>query len=144
MVLFGIVEIVLSQFPNLEEITLISVIAAIMSFAYSFIGLALVAAKFASHGTPQGTILGVRIGVDGISASTKVWHSLQALGNIAFAYTYAMLLIEIQVLFLLIFHSIFLNEDYFLELFNSTYNFLRQVGAYKNNLHFKGLICTSI
>ncbi|KAF3329293.1 amino acid permease 8-like protein [Carex littledalei] len=96
MVLFGIVEIVLSQLPNLEKITLISVIAAIMSFAYSLIGLALVAAKFASHGSPQGTILGVQIGADGISASTKIWQSLQALGNIAFAYTYSMLLIEIQ------------------------------------------------
>nr|CAD1818166.1 unnamed protein product [Ananas comosus var. bracteatus] len=60
MVLFGLVEIVLSQFPNLEKITLLS------------------------------------IGVDGVSESTKTWHSLQALGNIAFAYTYAMLLIEIQ------------------------------------------------
>ncbi|KAJ1703289.1 hypothetical protein LUZ63_003068 [Rhynchospora breviuscula] len=96
MVLFGIVEIVLSQLPNLEKITLISVIAAIMSFAYSFIGLALGATKFASHGSPRGTILGVHIGADGVSASTKVWHSLQALGNIAFAYTYSMLLIEIQ------------------------------------------------
>jgi Transmembrane amino acid transporter protein len=100
MVLFGIVEIVLSQFPNLEKITLISVIAAIMSFAYSFIGLALEVVKFASHGSPRGTILGVHIGADGVSALTKVWHSLQALGNIAFAYTYAMLLIEIQVSFL--------------------------------------------
>lgn len=99
MVLFGIVEIVLSQFPSLEKLTLISVIAAIMSFAYSFIGLGLVAAKFASNGSPQGTILGLQIGADGISASTKIWQSLQALGNIAFAYTYSMLLIEIQVLF---------------------------------------------
>ncbi|XP_078182327.1 amino acid permease 8-like [Carex rostrata] len=96
MVLFGIVEILLSQFPSLEKITLISVIAAIMSFAYSFIGLGLVATKFASNGSPQGTILGVQIGADGISASTKIWQSLQALGNIAFAYTYSMLLIEIQ------------------------------------------------
>lgn len=97
MVLFGLVEIVLSQFPNLEKITLLSVIAAVMSFTYSFIGLFLSIAKFASHHSVRGTLLGVKIGVDGVSASTKTWHSLQALGNIAFAYTYAMLLIEIQV-----------------------------------------------
>ncbi|XP_072999258.1 amino acid permease 8-like [Typha latifolia] len=96
MVLFGIVEIVLSQFPNLEKITFISVVAAVMSFAYSFIGLFLSIAKFASHHSIRGTLMGVKIGIDGVSASTKTWHSLQALGNIAFAYTYAMLLIEIQ------------------------------------------------
>lgn len=111
MVLFGLVEIVLSQFPNLEKITLLSVIAAVMSFTYSFIGLFLSIAKFASHHSVRGTLLGVKIGVDSVSASTKTWHSLQALGNIAFAYTYAMLLIEIQVvpivfILLMIQHSI--------------------------------------
>ncbi|KAJ3678050.1 hypothetical protein LUZ60_001853 [Juncus effusus] len=96
MVLFGVVELILSQFPSLEKITLISVVAAVMSFAYSLIGLLLSVVKFAAHGSPAGTILGVQIGTNGVSASTKTWHSLQALGNIAFAYTYSMLLIEIQ------------------------------------------------
>ncbi|CAL9043471.1 unnamed protein product [Musa banksii] len=96
MIIFGILEIVLSQFPNLEKITLISVVAAVMSFVYSFIGLFLCIMKFASHHSIGGTILGVKVGVDSVSASTKAWHSLQALGNISFAYTYAMLLIEIQ------------------------------------------------
>ena len=98
MIIFGLVEIVLSQFPNLEKITLISVVAAIMSFAYSFIALALSIGKFASHHSARGTVLGVKVGVGGgVPATTKVWHSFQALGNIAFAYTYSMLLIEIQV-----------------------------------------------
>lgn len=96
MIIFGLVEIVLSQFPNLEKITVLSVVAAAMSFAYSFIALALCIAKFASHGSIKGSLLGVKIAGD-VSASTKVWQSLQALGNIAFAYTYSMLLIEIQV-----------------------------------------------
>ncbi|XP_008802898.1 amino acid permease 8-like [Phoenix dactylifera] len=96
MIVFGSVEIVLSQFPNLEKITLISVVAAIMSFAYLFIGLFLCISKLASHGSVGGTILGVKVGIDGVSATTKTWDSLQALGNIAFAYTYAMLLVEIQ------------------------------------------------
>ncbi|KAH7663777.1 Amino acid transporters domain-containing protein [Dioscorea alata] len=95
MIIFGLVEILLSQFPNLEKITVLSVVAAAMSFTYSFIALALCIAKFASHGSIEGTSLGVKIAGD-VSASTKVWQSLQALGNIAFAYTYSMLLIEIQ------------------------------------------------
>lgn len=97
MVLFGLMEIVLSQFPSLDKVTLISVVAAVMSFTYSFIGLFLSAVKFASHHRAYGTLLGVKIGgADGVSAPTKAWRFLQALGNIAFAYTYSMLLIEIQ------------------------------------------------
>lgn len=98
MIIFGMVEIVLSQFPNLEKITLISVVAAIMSFAYSSIALALSIAKFASHRSPRGTLLGVEVGgASGVASSTKVWHSFQAIGNIALAYSYSMLLVEIQV-----------------------------------------------
>ncbi|XP_020268231.1 amino acid permease 8-like isoform X2 [Asparagus officinalis] len=97
MIIFGLVEIVLSQFPNLEKITLISVIAAIMSCVYSIVALALSIGKFASHHSVEGSLIGVKVeGANGVPATTKVWHSFQALGNIAFAYTYAMLLIEIQ------------------------------------------------
>ncbi|XP_062208682.1 amino acid permease 3-like isoform X2 [Phragmites australis] len=97
MVLFGLVEVVLSQLPSLEKLTLISVVAAVMSFTYSFVGLFLSAAKLAANHGAHGTLLGVKIGAAaGVSASTKMWHSLQALGNVAFAYTYSMLLIEIQ------------------------------------------------
>ncbi|KAG1328181.1 putative Amino acid permease 8 [Cocos nucifera] len=67
-----------------------------MSFAYLFIGLFLCIAKLASHGSVRGTILGVKVGSNGVSATTRTWNSLQALGNIAFAYTYSMLLIEVQ------------------------------------------------
>lgn len=96
MVAFGVVEVVLSQFPSLEKLTIISVVAAVMSCTYSFVGLFLSAAKLASNHGARGSLLGVKIAA-GVSASTKTWHSLQALGNVAFAYTYSMLLIEIQV-----------------------------------------------
>ncbi|RLN23387.1 hypothetical protein C2845_PM07G30450 [Panicum miliaceum] len=67
-----------------------------MSCAYSLVGLFLSAAKLASNHAAHGTLLGVKISAAaGVSASSKTWHSLQALGNIAFAYTYSML-IEIQ------------------------------------------------
>ncbi|PKA52543.1 Amino acid permease 8 [Apostasia shenzhenica] len=94
--MFGLIEVVMSQFPNLEEITVVSWIAAAMSFAYSLIALYLSTSKLASNHRAQGTILGVKVGEFGVPMSTKIWQSFQAMGNIAFAYTYSMLLIEIQ------------------------------------------------
>ncbi|KAL5982929.1 hypothetical protein ACLOJK_017008 [Asimina triloba] len=97
LLIFGGIEVILSQFPNLEKVTLLSVVAAVMSFGYSFIALYLCIVKLASSHDFRGTLSGVRAGYMGVSMLDKVWHSFQALGNIAFAYTYAMLLIEIQV-----------------------------------------------
>ncbi|KAI4987651.1 hypothetical protein ZWY2020_028365 [Hordeum vulgare] len=97
LVMFGAVEVVLSQLPSLEKVTFVSIVAAVMSFTYSFVALFLSAAKFASNHKAYGTIFGSHIGgPGGVSAATRTWSFLQALGNIAFAYTYAMLLIEIQ------------------------------------------------
>lgn len=45
MLLFGVVQIVLSQTPDFHNIEWLSIFAAIMSFAYSFIGLGLGFAK---------------------------------------------------------------------------------------------------
>ncbi|MQL78266.1 hypothetical protein Taro_010699 [Colocasia esculenta] len=92
MVVFGLIEVVLSQLPRLENITWISVVAAAMSFAYSVIGLCLCAAKWVAHGDFRGSLRGATAP----SSSAKAWHALQALGNIAFAYTFAEVLIEIQ------------------------------------------------
>jgi len=41
MILFGVVQIVMSFIPDLHSMTWVSVVAAIMSFTYSFIGLGL-------------------------------------------------------------------------------------------------------
>ncbi|XP_078447331.1 amino acid permease 6-like [Wolffia australiana] len=92
MVLFGLMEIALSQFPSLEKITWVSTAAAAMSFAYSLIGLGLSAVRLAS----DGRILGSLGGASAASSAAKAWNALQALGNIAFAYTFAEVLIEIQ------------------------------------------------
>lgn len=100
MLIYGGIEIIFSQFPSLEKITILSVVATIMSFGYSFIALCLCIEKFASN--PQleiSDLIGVKVGEDGITHSSKVWQSFQALGNIAFAYTFANILIEIQVHF---------------------------------------------
>ena len=45
MLLFGCVQIVMSQIPDFHDMEWLSVLAAIMSFAYSSIGLALGFAK---------------------------------------------------------------------------------------------------
>ncbi|KAG5523441.1 hypothetical protein RHGRI_035302 [Rhododendron griersonianum] len=95
MILFGITEIIFSQIPNFDQIWWLSIIASVMSFTYSSIGLALVIAKVAANGTISGSLTGVRIGT--VTQAQKIWGSFQALGDIAFAYAYALILIEIQV-----------------------------------------------
>jgi hypothetical protein len=47
MIIFGVLELMLSQLPSLEEISWLSIVASIMSFAYSSIGLDLSIAKVA-------------------------------------------------------------------------------------------------
>lgn len=42
------------------------------------------------------SLTGTQVGVD-VSGSEKIWRTFQAFGNIAFAYAYANVLIEIQV-----------------------------------------------
>ncbi|KAJ0967731.1 hypothetical protein J5N97_024648 [Dioscorea zingiberensis] len=95
MIIFACIQLVLSQIPNFHNIWGLSIIAAIMSFAYSFIGLGLSIARIAENGVGRTSLTGVTIGVD-VSASDKVWRVFQSLGNIASAFTYSMVLIEIQ------------------------------------------------
>lgn len=45
MMMFGVVQIVFSQIPDFHDMAWLSVLAAIMSFAYSSIGFALGVAK---------------------------------------------------------------------------------------------------
>ena len=94
MLAFSVVQVVLSQFPGLEHITWLSVVAAVMSFAYSFIGLGLSVGQWVSHG---GGLGGRIAGAAAASSTKKLWNVLLALGNIAFAYSFAEVLIEIQV-----------------------------------------------
>lgn len=51
--------------------------------------------NFAEGKTGKTSIAGMTAGVD-VSSSEKVWNSLQAIGNIALAYSYSSVLIEIQ------------------------------------------------
>ncbi|KAL2529347.1 Amino acid permease 6 [Forsythia ovata] len=95
MIIFAAIQIILSQIPNFHELSWLSIVAAVMSFAYSSIGLGLSIAKVAGGGHARTSLTGVTVGVD-VSGSEKVWRSFQAIGDIAFAYAYSTVLIEIQ------------------------------------------------
>eukprot|EP01018_Ginkgo_biloba_P025838 Gb_05209 [translate_table: standard] len=92
MIVFGVTEIIFSQIPDFNRIWWLSIVAAIMSFSYSTIGLGLGIAKVAEQGRLYGSLGGVTT----ITKAQKVWRVFQALGDIAFAYPYSMILIEIQ------------------------------------------------
>ncbi|TXG68039.1 hypothetical protein EZV62_009314 [Acer yangbiense] len=92
MLLFGAVQIVMSQIPNFHNMEWLSVIAAIMSFTYSFIGFGLGFAKVIENGEIKGSINGVPTA----NTADKLWLAFQGLGDIAFAYPYTIILLEIQ------------------------------------------------
>ncbi|XXG57362.1 hypothetical protein AAC387_Pa03g4534 [Persea americana] len=84
-----------SQIPNLHKLSWLSIVAAFMSFGYSLIGVGLALAKVISGNTGKTSITGADVGAD-LSESQKVWTTFRALGDIAFAYSYSFILIEIQ------------------------------------------------
>ncbi|XP_061367395.1 probable amino acid permease 7 isoform X2 [Gastrolobium bilobum] len=92
MMLFGLVQVVMSFIPDLHNMTWVSVVAALMSFTYSFIGLGLGIATVIENGKIMGSITGV----PAANIADKIWLIFQALGDIAFAYPYSIILLEIQ------------------------------------------------
>ncbi|KAL7125208.1 hypothetical protein ABFS83_14G101500 [Erythranthe nasuta] len=92
---FGAIQLVLSQIPNFHKLTMLSIIAAVMSFAYSSIGIGLSIGKIAEGGKIESGLTGVPIGKD-MSSTDKMWNTYNALGNIAFAYAFSNVLVEIQ------------------------------------------------
>ncbi|KAL7246206.1 hypothetical protein ACSBR2_001355 [Camellia fascicularis] len=94
MIMFGVAEIIFSQIKDFDQIWWLSIVAAIMSFTYSSIGLALGISKVAETGKFKGSLTGISIGT--VTETQKIWRSFQALGDIAFAYSYSIILIEIQ------------------------------------------------
>ncbi|MCH82070.1 amino acid permease 6-like [Trifolium medium] len=67
-----------------------------MSFGYASIGVGLSIAKIAEPGHHIKTDLsGQVVGVD-VTSSEKLWNTFQAIGNIAFAYAFSTVIVEIQ------------------------------------------------
>ncbi|XP_027904180.1 amino acid permease 4-like [Vigna unguiculata] len=94
MIGFGAMQIIFSQIPDFHNMWWLSIVAAIMSFTYSIIGLLLGIVKITETGTIKGSLTG--IGIEAVTEAQKVWGVFQALGNIAFAYSYSFVLLEIQ------------------------------------------------
>uniref|UniRef100_A0A7N1A9T0 Amino acid transporter transmembrane domain-containing protein n=1 Tax=Kalanchoe fedtschenkoi TaxID=63787 RepID=A0A7N1A9T0_KALFE len=92
MLMFGAVQIVASQIPDFHDMTWLSVVAAIMSFSYSFVGLGLGFAKVIDNAAIKGSIRGAESG----STSDRFFLALQGVSDIAFAYPYSLILLEIQ------------------------------------------------
>lgn len=100
MIAFGVIEVIFSQIPDFDQVWWLSIVAAIMSFTYSAVGLALGIAQVAENGKFKGSLTGISIGTvtqsGTVTSTQKLWRSMQALGAIAFAYNFSMILIEIQ------------------------------------------------
>ncbi|XP_010530203.1 PREDICTED: amino acid permease 5 [Tarenaya hassleriana] len=94
MIAFGVAQIVFSQIPDFDQLWWLSILAAVMSFTYSSIGLALGISKVTENKEVKGSLTGIGLGT--VTPAQKVWRSFQALGNVAFAYSYSVILIEIQ------------------------------------------------
>ncbi|KAH7859936.1 hypothetical protein Vadar_007267 [Vaccinium darrowii] len=92
MLLFGAVQIVVSQIPDFHNMAWLSIVATTMSFSYSFIGLGLGIAKVIENGEIKGSIGGVSAD----SIADKLWLVFQALGDIAFSFPFPLILLEIQ------------------------------------------------
>ncbi|KAI5432685.1 probable amino acid permease 7 [Lathyrus oleraceus] len=92
MLLFGVVQVIMSFIPDFHNMALLSVVAAIMSFSYSSIGLGLGITKVIENGRVMGSVTGIPAS----NISDKLWLVFQALGDIAFAYPYTVILLEIQ------------------------------------------------
>nr|POE74909.1 isoform 2 of probable amino acid permease 7 [Quercus suber] len=99
MLLFGVVQIVLSQIPEFRNIQWLSILATAMSFTYSSIRLGLGLAKVIEEGGYCKEMELLKAALEKsqlLSAADKVWLVSQALGGIAFANPYPLILIEIQ------------------------------------------------
>ncbi|KAI3717942.1 hypothetical protein L1987_69885 [Smallanthus sonchifolius] len=92
MLMFGIIQIIASQIPNIFHTKWLSIIAAIMSFTYSSIGIGLGLAQVIEQGEIKGSINGITT----TNPTQKVWLVAQAIGDIAFSFTFSLILLEIQ------------------------------------------------
>lgn len=113
MLIFASFQLILSQIPNFHKLGWLSIVAAVMSFAYSTIGLGLSLAKVAEgNDNFTTTLTGVTVGED-VTGNEKIWKTFQSLGDIAFAYAFSTVLVEIQVNSTLSEHSFLFTNKIF-------------------------------
>ncbi|XP_052208698.1 probable amino acid permease 7 isoform X2 [Diospyros lotus] len=92
MLLFGIIQVATSQIPNFHGTEWLSIVSAIMSFSYATIGSALGLAKVIGDGRIKGSIGGAPTS----TTIQKLWLVSQALGDIAFAFPFSGILLNVQ------------------------------------------------
>ncbi|KDD74181.1 transmembrane amino acid transporter protein [Helicosporidium sp. ATCC 50920] len=85
-VIFAVVQLVLSQLPNMDSLWWMSGIGTLMAFFYSIITLALSISVGNTHGT-----------WDGIpnTPEKRMWSAFNAIGAIVFAFSFSFILVEI-------------------------------------------------
>lgn len=96
MVTFAIIQIILSQVPNFQKLAPLSIIAAIMSFMYCTIGIGLSISKLIREGMAKTSLTGIPVGKD-FTGEEKMWKMFLALGDVAVAFSFSFVLLEIQV-----------------------------------------------
>nr|XP_027065207.1 amino acid permease 6-like [Coffea arabica] len=95
IIIFGVIQIFLSQIPNIQELSMLSLLTTVMCCCHASIGLGLSIAKVAGRPHVKTSLTGVFI--DGDKSNTNnLWTAFTALGNLAFAYGFSEVLIEIQ------------------------------------------------
>lgn len=87
-IIFGVVQIFLSQVPTLESFWWASAFGAVMSFGYSIIAFGITVGY---HGT-NGGISPMQFN----TTAKQVWNILNSIGAVLFAYSFAIILLEIQ------------------------------------------------
>jgi amino acid permease len=94
---FGAVELILSQFKNLEECWFLSAVGTVGSLTYALIALIL---SLVNAKNGLGTIEGIPIGYDQngtiVSTADKAFGIMNALGSLSFAYGFSVVLVEIE------------------------------------------------
>jgi amino acid permease len=94
---FGAVELVLSQFKNLEECWFLSAVGTVGSFTYAIIALVLCLANAKNGlGSIQGIPVGYVQGTTVVTTADKVFGIMNALGSLSFAYGFSVVLVEIE------------------------------------------------
>ncbi|KAE8820299.1 amino acid permease 3-like [Hordeum vulgare] len=93
--IYGIMEICFSQIPGLDSLWWLSTVTTVMSLTYTTIGISLGVVQIKANGGLHGSLTGVAVGNNN-TVMQKVWHGLEAFGNMAFTYAFSIVLLEIQ------------------------------------------------
>ncbi|XP_044479311.1 amino acid permease 3-like [Mangifera indica] len=95
VVIFGVIQIFFAQIYEFGKLRWVTVmVTAVTSLTYSMIGLGLSVAKVAVTGKFMGSPTGISIGT--VTETQKIWRVFHAIGVIAYAYSYYIILIEIH------------------------------------------------